>query len=69
MTSSQINDTFLFNRVIKILTAGRILQISIARCQIQGEIHSKYVWQGGGGVVKIDEIKVSVQELGLKSFF
>ena len=40
MTSSQINDMFLFQRVIKILTAGRILQISIARCQIEAEIHS-----------------------------
>ena len=29
-TSSQINDMFLFHRVIKILTAGRTLQISIA---------------------------------------
>ena len=36
MTSSQINDTFLFHHVIKILTDGRILQISIARCQIDG---------------------------------
>ena len=36
MTSSQINDTFLFQRVLKILTACRILQISIARCQKEG---------------------------------
>ena len=40
MTSSQINDMFLFHRIIKILTAGRILQISIAWCQIEAEIHS-----------------------------
>ena len=37
-TSSQINDTFLFHRVIKILTDSRILQISIAWCQIDGEV-------------------------------
>ena len=36
MTRSQINDTFLFQRVLKILTACRILQISIARCQKEG---------------------------------
>ena len=49
MTSSQINDTFLFHRVIKILTGGRILQISIARCQIDGEIHSFPTMYGKGG--------------------
>ena len=48
-TSSQINDTFLFHRVIKILTAGRILQISIARCQIEAEIHSFPTMYGKGG--------------------
>ena len=40
MTRSQNNDTFLFQRVLKILTACRILQISIAWCHIEGEIHS-----------------------------
>ena len=49
MTSSQINDTFLFHRVLKILTAGRILQISIARCQIEAEIHSFPTMYGKGG--------------------
>ena len=49
MTSSQINDTFLFHRVIKILTGGRILQISIARCQIEAEIHSFPTMYGKGG--------------------
>ena len=44
MTSSQINDTFLFQRVIKILKAGK-------------------------DVVKIGEITVSVQKLGLKQGF
>ena len=63
MTRSQINDTFLFQRVIKILTACRILQISIARCQIEGEIHNfpaMYGKEGGVFVVKIGEIKVSI---------
>ena len=71
MTSSQINDTFLFHRVLKILTAGRILQISIARCQIEAEIHSFPTMYGKGGVdvVKIGEIKVSVQKLCLKQGF
>ena len=70
-TSSQINDTFLFHRVIKILTGGRILQISIARCQIEAEIHSFPTMYGKGGVdvVKIGEIKVSVQKLCLKQGF
>ena len=40
MTRSQNNDTFLLKRVLKILTACRILQILIAWCQIKGEIHS-----------------------------
>ena len=48
MTSSQINDTFLFHRVIKILTTGK---------------------GGGIDVFKFGEIKVAVQELGLKSCF
>ena len=49
MTSSQIYDTFLFHRVIKILTGGRILQISIAWCQIDREIHSFPTMYGNGG--------------------
>ena len=49
MTSSQINDTFLFHRVLKILMACRILQISIAQCQIEGEIHSFPTMYGKGG--------------------
>ena len=70
-TSSQINDTFLFHRVLKILVGGRILQISIAWCQIDGEIHSFPTMYGKGGVdvVKIGEIKVSVQKLCLKQGF
>ena len=73
MTRSQINHTFLFVRVIKILTACRILKISIARCQIEGEIQSFPTMYGKGGrgvdVVKIGEIKVSVQKLCLKQGF
>ena len=49
MTSSQINDTFLFHRVLKILTGGRILQISIAWCQIEAEIRSFPTMYGKGG--------------------
>ena len=63
MTSSQINDTFLFHRVLKILTGGRILLISIAWCQIEGEIHSFPTMYGKGWVGRCGqngEIKVSV---------
>ena len=49
MTRNQINDTFLFHRVIKILTGGRILQISIAWCQIEAEIRSFPTMYGKGG--------------------
>ena len=35
--------------VLKILTACRILQISIARCQIEGEIYSFPSMYGKGG--------------------
>ena len=48
-TSSQINDTFLFHRVLKILAGGRIFQISIAWCQIDREIHSFPTMYGKGG--------------------
>ena len=50
MTGSEINHSFLFHCVIKILTACRILKISIARCQIEPEIHSfptMYIMRGG----------------------
>ena len=72
---TQCRDEFrnLSECVMKILTACRILQISIAWCQIEGKIHSfptgNHVWQGGVDVLKIGEIKVSVQELGLKIMF
>ena len=59
-SKTQCQDEFrnLSGCVLKILTASRMLQISIARCQI-----------GGVDLVKIGEIKVSVQELGLKIMF
>ena len=76
MTQCQDEFRNLSGCVLKILTAGRILQISIAWCQIEAEIHSfpTMYGKGVGGVgvvdlVKIGEIKVSVQELGLKSCF
>ena len=50
MTGSEINHSFLFHRVLKILTACRMLKISIARCQIEPEIHSfptMYIMGGG----------------------
>ena len=60
MTGSEINHSFLFHRVLKILTACRMLKISIACCQIEPEIHSfqtmyiiggvKYVRNGSNGL-------------------
>ena len=50
MTWSEINHSFLFHGVIKILTACGMLRISIARCQIEAEIHSfptMYIMGGG----------------------
>ena len=40
MTGSEINHSFLFHGVLKILMACRMLKISIARYQIEPEIHS-----------------------------
>ena len=41
--------------VIKILTAGRILQISIARCQKEAEIHSfPTIMYGKGGLDMVE---------------
>ena len=50
MTGSEINHSFLFHGVLKILTACGMLRISIARCQIEAEIHSfptMYIMGGG----------------------
>jgi len=48
---TQCQDEFrnLSGCVLKILTAGRILQISIAWCQIEAEIHSFPTMYGKGG--------------------
>ena len=54
----------------KILTACRMLQISIAHRQMKAKIHSfptMYIL-GGVDVVEMGQIKVFVQELGLKTF-
>ena len=64
---TQCQDEFrnLSGCVIKILTGGRILQISISWCQIEAEIRSFPTMYGKGGgvyVVKIGEIKVFVQK-------
>ena len=53
----------------KILTACRMLQISIAHRQMKAKIHSfptMYIL-GGVDVVEMGQIKVFVQELGLKT--
>ena len=51
ISKTQCQDEFrnLSRCVLKILTAGRILQISIAWCQIDGEIHSFPTMYGKGG--------------------
>ena len=49
-TGSEINHSFLFHGVLKNLTACGMLRISIARCQIEPEIHSfptMYIMGGG----------------------
>ena len=74
MYMTQCQDEFrnLSGCVTKILAGGRILQIWIAWCQIDSEIHSFPTMYGKGGVVdvvKIGKIKVSVQKLCLKQGF
>ena len=71
ITQCQDEFRYLSGCVKKILTASRMLQISIARCQIESEIHSFPAMYGKGGVdvVKIGEIKVSVQKICLKQGF
>ena len=61
----------LSHDVSKILTACRMLQISIAHRQMKAKIHSfptMYIL-GGVDVVEMGQIKVFVQELGLKRWF
>ena len=72
-TRFQINHAFLFHGVIKILTACRMLKISIARCQIEPEIHSfptMYIMGGGGGGasgVQMDQSKEFSRKGGPKT--
>ena len=65
MIKSQISSEFLFKCVIKILTACRMYQISIAWCQDFAFIHSFLTVYGKGGEVdevEMGQIKVLVQE-------
>ena len=71
MTGSEINHSFLFHRVLKILTACRMLKISIARWQIEHEIHSfttMYI-MGGVDMFEMGQIGDFVQKIALKSCF
>ena len=71
MTGSEINHSFLFHRVLKILTACRMLKISIARCQIEPEIHSfptMYI-MGGVNMFEMGQINDFVQKIAPKSCF
>ena len=71
MTGSEINHSFLFHGVIKILTACGMLRILIARCQIEAEIHSfrtMYI-MGGVDMFEMGQIDDFVQKIGLKSCF
>ena len=55
MTRSQIDHGFLFQCVIKILAACRMLQLTIARCQIKAEIHSfPTMYIMGGGIIFLE---------------
>ena len=61
----------LSNDGSKILTACRMLQISIAHRQMKAKIHSfptMYIL-GGVDVVEMGQIKVCVQKVGLKQGF
>ena len=71
MTGSEINHSFLFHRVLKILPACRMLKISIARCQIEPEIHSfptMYI-MGGVNMFEMGQINDFVQKIAPKSCF
>ena len=75
MTGSEINHSFLFHRVLKILTACRMLKISIARCQIEPEIHTfptMYIFGRGEvwvNMFKMGQIGDFVQKIAPKSCF
>ena len=49
ITQCQDEFRYLSGCVKKILTASRMLQISIARCQIEPEVHSFPTMYGKGG--------------------
>ena len=71
MTGSEINHLFLFHGVIKILTVCGMLRISIARCQIEAEIHSfptMYI-MGGVDMFEMGQIDDFVPKIGPKSCF
>ena len=67
MTQCQDEFRSLSGSVTEILTACRMLQISIAQRQMKAKIHSfptMYIL-GGVDVVEMGQIKVFVQEFGL----
>ena len=71
MTGSEINHSFLFHGVLKNLTACGMLRISIARCQIEAEIHSfptMYI-MGGVDMFEMGQIDDFVPKIGPKSCF
>ena len=71
MTGSEINHSFLFHGVLKIQTACGMLRISIARCQIEAEIHSfptMYI-MGGVDMFEMGQIDDFVRKIGPKSCF
>ena len=66
---SGVSESQTVNCTIAILAACRMLQISIAQRQMKAKIHSfptMYIL-GGVDVVEMGQIKVFVQELGLKT--
>ena len=70
-TGPEINHSFLFHGVIKILTVCGMLRISIARCQIEAEIHSfptMYI-MGGVDMFEMGQIDDFVPKIGPKSCF
>ena len=65
MTGSEINHSFLFHGVLKNLAVCGVLRISIARCQIEAEIHSfptMYI-MGGVNIFEMGQIDDFVQNI------
>ena len=72
MTRNQIILTKQSGRVTKILTASRILQISIALCQIKAKIHSfptMYIIGGGKWGRNGSKLRFSQKKWPKNSFF